>query len=518
MLEEMSQAKLVAVIGAGASGLATIKSLKEEGFYVVCYEKTDDLGGLWKYREEEMEGVASIMKSTVANVSKELMAFSDFPPPRSFPNFMSHKYVLKYLEKYAEAYDLLRHIKYRHEVTRILPTADNYRTGRWEVTIKDNAKNRILVEVFDGVAVCIGRYGFPRIPSFNSLDTFKGKVVHTHSIKSAEPFKDQTVLVIGAGNSGADAAVYLSSVAEQVYLSSRQGTWVVQRPGPKGLPADLNYNRRIVNTAFRKLPRRFVFWYMEKQVNKNFNHNTYHLKPAHRFLTKRPTVNDHLGSKVLSGDVILKGAVKHFTEKGVVFRGENDATNIDVVIMATGYQLKVPFLNDIIFQVIGDHVPLFKHVFPPHLSVPSMAIIGMTQVLGGFFPVCEMQARWFANVLNNKIPFPDKGDIINDITLNTEKETKLLHSSARNCMQVYAIPYMDELAKLIGVKPNFRKMFLRDPKLSWACVMGPCLPYQYRLEGPHAWSGARDAILNYKERVLAPLRTRYESRHAFVSA
>lgn len=210
------QAKLVAVIGAGAGGLTTIKSLKEEGFYVVCYEKTDDLGGLWKYREEEIEGVASLTKSTVSNISKELMAFSDFPPPRSFPNFMSHKYVLKYLEKYAETFDLLRHIKYRHEVVRILPTADNYRTGRWEVTIRDNAKDRTLTEVFDGVAVCVGRYGFPRMPNLNSLETFKGSVVHTHSIKSAEPFKDKTVLVIGAGNSGADAAVYLSSVAEQV--------------------------------------------------------------------------------------------------------------------------------------------------------------------------------------------------------------------------------------------------------------------------------------------------------------
>ena len=219
MVEEAQpQAKLVAVIGAGASGLATIKSLKEQGFYVVCYEKTDDLGGLWKYREEDVDGVASVMKSTVSNISKELMSFSDFPPPRAFPNFMSHKYVLKYLEKYAEAFDLLRHIKYRHEVMRILPTADNYRTGRWEVAIKDNAKNRVLVEVFDGVAVCVGRFGFPKVLSFPSLETFKGKVVHTHNFKSAESFKDQTVLVIGSGNSGADAAVYLSSVAERVSL------------------------------------------------------------------------------------------------------------------------------------------------------------------------------------------------------------------------------------------------------------------------------------------------------------
>lgn len=513
----MSEAKLVAVIGAGASGLTTIKSLKEEGFYVVCYEQTDALGGLWKYREESTEGIGSVMKCTVSNVSKELMAFSDFPPPASYPNFMSHKYVLRYLQKYAEAFDLLRHIKYMYKVIRVSQTQDNYRTGHWELTILDKVKNRILVEVFDAVAVCVGRYGFPRTPSFNSLDTFKGKIIHTHQLKSTDPFQDQNVLVIGAGNSGADASVHLSAVTEQVYLSSRQGTWVVPRLGRNGLPADLNFNRRIISSAFWKLPRKLVFWFLEKQVNKNLNHTTYHLKPPHRFLTKQPTINDHLASKILSGDIILKGSIKQFTENGVIFRGENNPTPIDVVIMATGYQLKVPFLNDIIFQVIGDHVPLFKHVFPPHLSVPSMAIIGMTRVFGGVFPVCEMQARWFASVLANKVPFPDKGDIINDITANGEKETKFLHSSARNCMQVYSIPYMDELAEIIGVKPNLTKLFLNDPKLTWECVMGPCLPYQYRLEGPHSWLGARTAILSYKDRILAPLRTRCEVRQTSVN-
>lgn len=504
------QAKLVVVVGAGASGLTTIKCLKEEGLYVVCYEKTDSIGGLWNYKEQDIDGVASVMKSTVCNTSKELMSFSDFPPPRDFPNYMSHKYVLRYLEKYADTFDLKRHVKFKHEVLRILPTADNYRTGRWEVTVRDHAKHRTMVEVFDGVAVCIGRFGFPKYPQFPSLEIYKGIVMHTHKLKRCEPFKDLKVLVIGAGNSGADAAVHLASVAEQVYLSTHHGAWVVPRLGPDGLPADLALCSRILNSAFHTLPQKFIHWYLEKKVNSHFNHEMFHLQPPYRFLTKRPTVNDHLPSMILSGSIIIKGGVKHFTEQGVVFQGESDITKVDVVIMATGYQLKIPFLNDIIFQVLGDHAPLYKHVFPPHLNIPSMAIIGLTQVFGSVLPICEMQARWFAQVLNKKVLFPDKGDIINDITLNSELEAKAYPPSGRNCMQVHVIPYMNELASLIGVKPNFAKMFFQDPKLFWACVCGPCLPYQYRLEGCHQWTGAREAILSYKGRVLAPLKTRKE--------
>jgi len=33
-------------------------------------------------------------------------------------------------------------------------------------------------------------------------------------------------------------------------------------------------------------------------------------------------------------------------------------------------------------------------------------------------------------------------------------------------------------------------------------------PSQYRLVGPGAWSGARDAILSSRERILQPLKTR----------
>lgn len=41
--------KKVAVIGAGASGLVAIKSCLEEGLEPTCFERTEDIGGLWRF-------------------------------------------------------------------------------------------------------------------------------------------------------------------------------------------------------------------------------------------------------------------------------------------------------------------------------------------------------------------------------------------------------------------------------------------------------------------------------------
>ena len=54
-------------------------------------------------------------------------------------------------------------------------------------------------------------------------------------------------------------------------------------------------------------------------------------------------------------------------------------------------------------------------------------------------------------------------------------------------------------------------LLLQDPHLLYHCVLGPCTSYQYRLMGPGAWPGARDAILGQMDRFRYPLTTRGHS-------
>jgi dimethylaniline monooxygenase (N-oxide forming) len=59
------------------------------GFEPVIFERLDQMGGLWRYKPKQFESdLASVMKFTVIDTSKEMNAYSDFPPPEHFANYM----------------------------------------------------------------------------------------------------------------------------------------------------------------------------------------------------------------------------------------------------------------------------------------------------------------------------------------------------------------------------------------------------------------------------------------------
>lgn len=46
----------ICVVGAGASGLTAAKTCLENGLQVVCFEKSCDIGGLWRYKPQPCPG------------------------------------------------------------------------------------------------------------------------------------------------------------------------------------------------------------------------------------------------------------------------------------------------------------------------------------------------------------------------------------------------------------------------------------------------------------------------------
>lgn len=487
----MGSEKTVAVIGAGMVGILAIKSLQEESFECVCFESRGYFGGLWHYHEDDAEDVASVMKTTVINTSKELGAVSDFPPPAECPNYMRHEMMYKYISMIAQKIGAERCIKFYHQVESISPADDYQETGRWVVAVRDTRNNIKTRTTFDGVMVCTGHHSCPNMPSFPGMEEFQGKIMHTHCLKRVNGFEDQRVVVIGVGNSGLDAAAEISNVAKQVYVSSRRGTWVVPRMWQYGNPYDAAMHRRSKRFVRRCLPFNVLCSMTEKQVNKKLNHFMYNLNPKHRILSQHPAVSDVFPFKLLCGTVIMRRIVKKFTKTGVVFEGENELTEVDAVICATGYKIKFPFLSDDILKVEDNKVRLYKYVYPPHLPHPTLAIIGL------------IQPSWSSMVMNGKCSLPSQNEMLPDILKKESILRKTFVQSPQHTLQVDFIDYQDELASLIGVKPNFWKLAFTDPKLFQACITGPCLPYQYRLQGPHAWNGARNAILTYKDRVTA---------------
>lgn len=151
----MELKKRVAILGAGASGLISTKICLEDGLEPVCFEMSSDIGGLWNYKTSLIHGKGSVMKSTIINTSKESMAFSDFPAPSEFPNYMHNRKLMEYFRLYAKEFDLLNHIKYNTKITKI-SKADSYKEdGKWLVTyIEQNQIEKH--EIFDAVMLCNG--------------------------------------------------------------------------------------------------------------------------------------------------------------------------------------------------------------------------------------------------------------------------------------------------------------------------------------------------------------------------
>ncbi|XDV41846.1 hypothetical protein PO909_010639 [Leuciscus waleckii] len=418
-------AKRVAVIGGGTSGLTCIKCCLDEGLEPVCFETSDDIGGLWRFKENPDPDRASIYYSLIINTSKEMMCYSDFPIPAHFPNYMHNSLIMDYFRMYAEHFQLKRHIRFQTKVLHITPRPDFPHSGQWDVETesKDGRREK---QVFDAVMVCTGHHCHPHLPlqDFPGIDTFKGKFFHSRDYKNPVDWRGKRVVVIGIGNSGGDIAVELSRMAKQVYLSTRKGSWILNRVGDKGVPFDMMFNNRALMWFLGLLPVGYSNKLGENQLNKRFNHKLYGLQPVHRVFSQHPMVNDDLPNRILSGTVSVKPNVQEFRQSSVVFEDGTVEDDIDLVVFATGYTFSFPFLSSHIIPVSKNKVSLYKYVYPPALERPTLAVIGLIQPLGAIMPISEMQARWATRVFKGLCKLPPMSAMMKDIKAKENEITQ----------------------------------------------------------------------------------------------
>ncbi|XP_018414568.1 PREDICTED: dimethylaniline monooxygenase [N-oxide-forming] 5-like [Nanorana parkeri] len=507
--------KKVAVIGAGASGLVAIKSCLEEGLEPTCFERTEDIGGLWRFKENPEDGRASIYKSVIINTSKEMMSYSDFPIPDDFPNFMHNSKILIYFKKYAEHFQLTQYIQFKTNVLSVAKRPDFAKTGQWDVTTEKDGKQETAI--YDAVLVCSGHHTDAHLPldSFPGIQNFKGRYLHSRDYKNPEEFAGKRVVVIGIGNSGGDIAVELSRTTSQVFLSTRRGSWVLNRVSNYGYPVDMLHLTRFLNTLKHALPVPVLNYVGESKMNQRFDHANYGLKPKHSIFNQHPMVNDDLPNRIIAGTVLVKCNVARFTETDAIFDDESEEKNIDVVIFATGYSFSFPFCKEI--KAENNKVSLYKYTFLPELEKQTLAVIGLIQPLGAIMPISEMQCRLAARVFTGAKLLPSASAMKEDIRKKKEEMAKRYVFSQRHTIQVDYIEYMDELAESLGVKPDLWELLRTDPKLAWHVFFGPCTPYQYRIAGPGKWDKARKTILSQWDRTLKPTRTRYVEQSSGIS-
>nr|KAG5706617.1 hypothetical protein BaRGS_005687 [Batillaria attramentaria] len=440
------------------------------------------------------------MRSTVINTSKEMMCFSDFPIPKHYPNFMHNTLVWQYFKDYAAHFGLDDYIRYNVEVVLVKRAEDFAKTGRWNLQIRDHKSGEERTETFDAVLVCSGHHAEKHEPSFPGLSDFTGRVVHSHDYKEPSQYVGKRILIIGIGNSGGDLAVELSRVG-QVYLSTRRGTWVVNRvSGTAGFPIDIVNTRRLKLMLANMVPRSLLNAVVTSHLNKRLDHDLYSLTPSYPPTAQHPMVNDDLGNRIACGSVKVKADVKRFTETGVEFEDGTFEDNIDLVLLATGYTFGFPFIEKGVVDVKENRLPFYKYMFPPDLEHNTLAMIGCIQPLGAIMPISELQCRLATRVFKGDVKLPSASEMWTDIREKEAEMARRYVKSQRHTIQVDYIAFMDELAELNGCKPDIVELFKKDLRLAMHVLTGPCTPYQYRLVGPGKWDGAADAIYTTMDR------------------
>ncbi|KAF3612329.1 hypothetical protein FXO37_36832, partial [Capsicum annuum] len=141
---ESKKEQVIAIVGAGISGLLACKYCLSKGFDPIVFESESSIGGVW----------TKTIGSTTLQTPKPLYQFSDYPWPDTVTElFPDQQTVLEYIESYANHFDLVRHIQFNNKVLS-LSYQDNgeYSSisgernlwgeafsskGKWNVTVED---------------------------------------------------------------------------------------------------------------------------------------------------------------------------------------------------------------------------------------------------------------------------------------------------------------------------------------------------------------------------------------------
>jgi hypothetical protein len=305
------------IIGAGPGGLSAARALKAFALPYDQFERHHGVGGLW-----DIQNTGTPMYESAHFISsRDLSGFTGFPMPKDFPDYPSHRQILLYLRSFAEAYGLRESIHFGCPAVRVGKEPD----GRWLVEFGDGTRRRY------GALICANGINWdPNLPAL--AGGFSGEIRHSVSYTSGKEFRGKRVLVLGAGNSGADIACDAATHADQAYISLRRGYHFI----PKhvfGMPADefsengphlpLWLARPIMTALLRMLNGNLTRWGLPK--------------PDHRLFESHPPMNTQLLHHLQHGNITVKPDIARLEGNSVVFK-DGSREDIDLVLCATGYR------------------------------------------------------------------------------------------------------------------------------------------------------------------------------------
>ena len=188
--------------------------LRDEGFAVDCFERSDRVGGHWHTDYDCLHLITP----------RDSSGFEGNPMPSDYPLFPSRDQMRDYILGFAAHHGLGSHIRFNTAVTAVAAARRGRarRLGGHDLRRRDAA-------AYDGVIVANGHLWDPFVPEYPGR-VHRARACTPAPTATAADIEGDRVLVVGAGNSGCDLAVDAAQAGRETYLPCATGSCSSPRP------------------------------------------------------------------------------------------------------------------------------------------------------------------------------------------------------------------------------------------------------------------------------------------------
>ena len=361
------------IVGGGAAGLATAALLRRAGRDPLVLEAGPEPGAAWRERYDRLH----------LHTPRLLSGLPNRRIPRRYGRWVARDDLIAYLADYAR--DEAIEVRTGAAVERIDRDGDG---DGWTLALPGGPLGA------ETVIVATGYNGTPRIPEWPGRGGFGGELVHSAGYRNPAPYRGRDVLVVGAGNSGAEIATDVAEGgAARTRLSVRTPPQIVRR-STAGVPAQL------VGMAIRYLPPGWVDPISKTQRKLSIPDMSAQglprpddgVRTAFLATGTTPILDVGIVGAVRRGAVEIVAAVEGFDGADVLLA---DGSRIapDTVIAATGFRAG---LDELVghLGVLGPRGLPSKTDGEP--ALPGLWFVGFVPTLGGQLREGSIAARHVA--------------------------------------------------------------------------------------------------------------------------
>ena len=305
----------VVIVGAGPAGLATAACLKQRNIDALVLEAGPSLGNSWRNHYDRLH----------LHTVKQQSHLPGLPFAKQLPRYVSRADFVAYLESYAARFAIAPRTG---EVVRRVASTDGG-------LVVESAR-----DVYRARAVVVAS-GYSRLPNPECLpdqERFRGPVLHSSSYRNGDAFAGRRVMVVGAGNTGAEIALDLAERGAKPTLAVRAPINVVPRE-LLGMPIQLT-SIRLRNAPLKvadgigRLASRLAFGNL---VPLGLLRPAMGPISAIKLRQRIPLIDVGTIAAIKRGEIAVKPGVARLTETGAVFADDSTAA-LDAVVLATGFR------------------------------------------------------------------------------------------------------------------------------------------------------------------------------------